>query len=506
MKLIDVGACFGGRESIQKFTQEMMLSELEKIPFSIAFVHQRTGPVDPGPANDQVLALAAADPRFRPVGSIHPRDTYLWRGEVDRCLAAGVKVFRIDPEASAYPIDAVFIEDIVAKLADSGAVLMAAATLAGLPSRLAAAAAKVNLPVIFTDARYFPLSELIPVAQYYPNVYIETGRITSPAGIELAVKDLGSDRLLFGSGSSRYPAWVSWQVLDRADISEEDREQIAWKTAAELIDLTPVDLPNPGPRGHSCRPTIDVHMHDKFPGGPLPPFPPATYEAEMEHLNLVHGVSSSVHGIYVDIAYGNDEQAAMIDAVERLRGYVVVDPRYYDDSVRELRRLETDSRFVGVKIHDAHANTLTGAPEMVRLMQAIAEYGKPVKIHPLGTNWPERLVEIAQEHPHLPIIAAHGGYGDAPHPTHDAASRLKAASNIFTEFSSTYLAVGAIRRGIEELGYERILFGTDYPLISARYMAAAYEDAELTEIEADAIMYRNALRLFPVFAPSFVPA
>src|SRR5581483_4424854 len=133
---------------------------------------------------------------------------------------------------------------------------------------------------------------------------------------------------------------------------------------------------------------------------------------------------SSVTSIFFDIAQGNDEVARLIDGAPRVAGYVVVDPRYYEDSVRELQRLERDPRFIGVKFHCAHARTPTSSPPLRKLISAIAEYEKPLLIHNLGEDWPEALVALAKSHPRLPIIAAHAGYGDGPHPTHDAALRV----------------------------------------------------------------------------------
>jgi hypothetical protein len=43
----------------------------------------------------------------------------------------------------------------------------------------------------------------------------------------LCVATVGARRLLFGSGTARYPAWVAWQVLQRAEIGDEEREAIA---------------------------------------------------------------------------------------------------------------------------------------------------------------------------------------------------------------------------------------------------------------------------------------
>ena len=169
----------------------------------------------------------------------------------------------------------------------------------------------------------------------------------------------------------------------------------------------------------------------------------------------------------------------MLTQIPQVGGYLVVDPRYLDDSQRELERLDQNDRFVGVKIHAAHSSTNTSSREMKKLFALIAPYRKPVLIHNLGSDWPEALVELAMEYPDLPIIAAHSGYGDAPHPTHDAAIRLAPAPNIYLEFCSTYLAVGAIQRGLNAVGPERLLFGSDFPLISLPYMLACYEEVGL---------------------------
>ncbi|CAN5857763.1 hypothetical protein BH20CHL4_BH20CHL4_13000 [soil metagenome] len=96
--------------------------------------------------------------------------------------------------------------------------------------------------------------------------------------------------------------------------------------------------------------------------------------------------------------------------------------------------------------------------------------------------------------------------GGAPHPRLDPANRVADQPNIVIEFCSTYLAAGAIQRGIEAVGAERVLFGSDFPLIALTYMRAAYVDAELSPDEAASISIRNAMRLFPALLEERVPA
>jgi predicted TIM-barrel fold metal-dependent hydrolase len=500
--LIDVNASFGGRETIQRFRVETMLEQLARTPCGVAFVRCQQGTSDHTSANDQTLALCRDHPTLRPVGVIHPRDAFTWRGEVERCLTAGVRLVQLYPEQGGWPIDSILLTQIVERLAGTGAVLMLEATPPGLPTKVAERTAAAGLPVIFTEARYGPLGELLPLVERYPHLMIETSRLTGPEGIERCVEAVGADRLVFGSGTARYPAWVTWQVLERAAISSEEREAIAWRNAARLLGVEPAPEASRGwspaaPLSPSI-PVIDVHLHDKFAGMPIPPFTASEYEHALTSHGIAAGVGSSATAIVYDLAMGNGEMAALIDNVPRLRGYVVVDPRYYDESLRELKRFDADPRFVGAKIHCSYSKTPTNTPRLRRLFAALAEHGKPVLIHNLGEDWPEALVEIAQAHPHLPIIAAHAGYGDGPHPTHDAALRVAPAANIFLEFCSTYLVTGAIRRGIDAVGVDRVLFGSDFPLISEPYMLAAYEDADLTAEETEKIMFQNARGLFPM--------
>lgn len=501
--LIDVNASFGGRESIQVFTVETVHAQLDRTPYSQAFIHCHQGASDAVSANDRTFALCAENDRWQPVAAIQPRDTFGWREEIARCRARGVRLFRIYPDQGAWPVDSIFIDKIAEELGDTGSALLVEATTPGLPTRLVERVVGNDLPIIFTEGRYFPLTELLPLAQRYPNVYVETSRLTSPEGIERCVEAIGAERVIYGSGAGRYPAWVAWQTLQRAQISDEERQQIAWKNATALLDVVPGSahaiepgLAVPG----APVPAIDVHLHDKFRGAPFRHYDPPAYQAELERHGIAGGVCSSVTGIFYDLKQGNDEVAALMDQIPNLRGYVVVDPRYPESSVHELARLERDRRFVGVKIHCAYAKTSTSHPSLRWLFERIAPYGRPVLIHNLGADWPEALVEIAKDHPALPIIAAHAGYGDGPHPTHDAALRVEEAPNIFIEFCSTYLATGAIRRGIEAVGIERVLFGSDFPLISLPYMRAAYQDAELSPEEERAIYRDNALRLFPELA------
>ncbi len=81
--------------------------------------------------------------------------------------------------------------------------------------------------------------EGIAVSRNHENVWVDTSGWPMVAGgiMEVALRELGPSKLLFGID---YPlcdidTWV--ERLDRLPVSDEDRERVAWRNAAELMGI-----------------------------------------------------------------------------------------------------------------------------------------------------------------------------------------------------------------------------------------------------------------------------
>ncbi|MEZ4498950.1 MAG: hypothetical protein R2839_02575 [Thermomicrobiales bacterium] len=82
-----------------------------------------------------------------------------------------------------------------------------------------------GVPVVFTETRYFPLTEILPLMTRHEHLYIETSRLTGQW-----------DRPLRFSGRERSAdVWVrrlplsgriAWRMLEESEISDADREAI----------------------------------------------------------------------------------------------------------------------------------------------------------------------------------------------------------------------------------------------------------------------------------------
>ena len=120
----------------------------------------------------------------------------------------------------------------------------------------------------------------------------------------------------------------------------------------------------------------------------------------------------------------------------------------------------------------------------------VAKCGRPVKIHMDDNGSPYGGVrQAALRNPELIIIKAHGD--DAP-----GAQQVADLPNVYFEFCSSGINPGRIRRAIDILGPERILFGTDQPLFAPWFEYGAYLDALENEEEAELVFRQNARRIF----------
>lgn len=146
---------------------------------------------------------------------------------------------------------------------------------------------------------------------------------------------------------------------------------------------------------------------------------------------------------------------------QRLIGFPRLDPKYGASSVELLRRLiRGHPRMRGVKLHPISNLIKPFAERCVELMRAAGELGVPVFIH-CGDAVPALPLQIGKAAALCPgtrILCHLGGYFHAEEVIRVAARR----PNLLLDTSSCpYPAL--IRRAIEILGPERVVFASDSP-------------------------------------------
>ena len=167
-----------------------------------------------------------------------------------------------------------------------------------------------------------------------------------------------------------------------------------------------------------------------------------------------------------------------------------------EDFAVELDRMK-ELGLTGIKIHPDIQGVNIDDSKMYELY-SLAEGVFPIYLH-MGDNRPQyrfsetqRLLKVMKDFPHLKVIAAHlGGYKawDEAHLLAD-----QGGENIMFDTSSALWAMTTERANelISILGTERVMFGTDYPVMHAENELKLFMKLKLSESQREDILYNNA--------------
>ncbi|MFV1990064.1 MAG: amidohydrolase family protein [Acidimicrobiales bacterium] len=200
----------------------------------------------------------------------------------------------------------------------------------------------------------------------------------------------------------------------------------------------------------------------------------------------------------------NEEVAEQIgEAPERFRGLAAVDLRDPMGAVRDIRRWVDGETFVGVRIvpwlWELPPNHRSYYPVYVSCVEA----GVPVCTQightgPLRSSEFGRLIpyldDVLLDFPELTIVAGHVGF-----PWIDEVVSLAHKYPNFFVDTSAYSLHRLPRDFVEFMrgyGSDRVLFGTNWPMISPTRCLRGLDELDLTEEQREAFLSGNATRVF----------
>jgi uncharacterized protein len=94
-----------------------------------------------------------------------------------------------------------------------------------------------DLPFIYSGLGYRDQRALIPLAEAFSNVHLAIGyRFSVHCGIELFVRQVGAERILFGTGFPECEAGMAITQLMYADISDADKSKIGCENMLRLME------------------------------------------------------------------------------------------------------------------------------------------------------------------------------------------------------------------------------------------------------------------------------
>ena len=186
--------------------------------------------------NDLTWQAAQDDPRLLPTGTIDPRGGLRCMEELAERAEQGFRLFALFPETQEWSLEHACCAEALRAAGEAGFPVMIEAAQSGAPTIIARLAEQSGARVILSHIGYRNLGEALMVMKNNPNVLLETHMLTSVDGIERMVDEVGSERLLFGSGAPLKYFSSAYLRLRFADLPAGERAAVLAGNFERLLE------------------------------------------------------------------------------------------------------------------------------------------------------------------------------------------------------------------------------------------------------------------------------
>ncbi len=189
---------------------------------------------------------------------------------------------------------------------------------------------------------------------------------------------------------------------------------------------------------------------------------------------------------------------AVLQHPDRFLGWVRVDPWQGAGALDELKRGIEVFGLNGLLLHPYEELFQIADHNVDPLVAYAGSHNLPVMVetgyhllsHPLD------LAELAKRFPGVTLVGTHGlQMDDAGFALTDSDLAMRECPNITMESSGMYAPDNMVRV-VEELGQERLLFGSHSPWLNLEYELERCKRLHLTEAQKQAVLAGNILKLF----------
>ncbi|MBQ7064529.1 MAG: amidohydrolase [Firmicutes bacterium] len=168
-----------------------------------------------------------------------------------------------------------------------------------------------------------------------------------------------------------------------------------------------------------------------------------------------------------------------------------IHPAFPVESCEEIERMSAKGvKLIGELVWYMMGWEQYADPRLREAFELAAQKGMTVNIHP---STYEDMDRFAEQNPNLDIIVAHPRDGAD---YEDNLRRLRKFDHVYLDLSGTGLfRYGMLRRALDTVGSEKLLFGTDYPICNPGMYVEAVLFEQTTDQELENIFEKNAERL-----------
>ncbi len=179
----------------------------------------------------------------------------------------------------------------------------------------------------------------------------------------------------------------------------------------------------------------------------------------------------------------------------RALGFVYLNPKHTEASLKELDRCVRDGPMVGIKLwvalrcHDARLDPIVRRAVELKIPVLQHTWLKVTGNLP-GESTPADLALLARRHLQAQFIAAHvGGQWER------GIRALRSTENVTAEICGSDPTAGMVEMAVRELGADRVMYGSDFPGRSFASQLAKVYGAEIPDEDKRLILGGNIRRM-----------
>jgi hypothetical protein len=182
---------------------------------------------------------------------------------------------------------------------------------------------------------------------------------------------------------------------------------------------------------------------------------------------------------------------------DRILGYASLhSTRFGQEALDEIRRCRDDYGMRGLKIYSTPEMSIA-EPAMIPILETCAELEMPILAH----TTPAECDYLMSRVPEVSFIMAHAGGQPYAHGDWNRAIMVaQKFSNLYLDTACSTVDSGFVATCISVLGADRIIFGTDIPLLDPWPQMAKAAEIDICGEDRALLMGGNILRLMGVSA------
>ena len=230
--------------------------------------------------------------------------------------------------------------------------------------------------------------------------------------------------------------------------------------------------------------------------------------AEDEKIKLLKTIEKyNIDEMYISVLSGyfpTEEQVSVMNKIiedfskenpQTIKGYVYISPEH-KNAVDVLKKGIEEQNMIGAKVW---VSDKCDSENMNSIAEKLIDYNVPILIHAFkksisqvaNENTSVNVRNLALRYPELKIIMAHVD-GNCYH----GAQNVRDLKNVWVDVSGTTNRTNEIEYTVENLGEDRVLFGTDLPGCSFAIPYGKVLEADISSEAREKILYKNTQKLF----------